>query len=38
MRSPVGSKSGSAATLPGTHRPKISTSTAVPGVTDSKGR
>jgi DNA-binding FadR family transcriptional regulator len=38
MRSPLGSKSGSALTSPPTQRPKISTSTAVPAAAKSGGR
>ena len=37
-RSPLGSKSGSEATSPGTQRPKISTATSVPGSARSGGR
>ena len=38
MRSPLGSKSGSSATVPPIDSPKISTSTRVPGVADVAGR
>ena len=38
MRSPLGSQSGSAATSPGVHSPKISTSTGCPGSTWPAGR
>lgn len=38
IRSPRGSKSGSSATLPATHTPKISTSTGVPGSASPAGR
>ena len=37
-RSPCGSKSGSAATSPATHSPKISTSTGCPGCACSRGQ
>ena len=38
MRAPSGSNSGSAATIAGTHSPKISTSAAVPGAAAPAGR
>ena len=38
MRSPAGSKSGSAATSPATHSPKISTSTGCPGCRALRGQ